>query len=866
MIQSVAAAPFGGTVATPGFEGEAPRPFARCEAKGKFLVAGGARLQLRGVTYGTLRPDATGNEFGDRARARGDLALISGHGFNALRTYTPPPIWFLDEAAERGLRVMIGLPWEQHISFLSERRTQSAIRRRLEAMVADLRGHPAILCLAIGNEIPAPVVRWHGRRAVERFLDRLCRTVKEKDPGALVTYVNYPSTEYLEVPACDLVAFNVFLETQSDFRAYLARLQSLAGDRPLVMSEVGLDSRRNGLELQAETVAWQVRTTVAAGCAGAFVFAWTDEWHRGGHEVEDWDFGLTTRDRFPKPALAAACEAFAASPLPEPADLPRVSVVVCTHNGAKTLSECLAGLTRLAYPNLEVIVVNDGSTDESGRVAEQFEVRLIHTPNHGLSAARNAGLNAASGDIIAYIDDDAFPDSAWLDHLVLTLLTSSHVGVGGPNIPPSNDGFVADCVSHAPGGPVHVLLSDQVAEHVPGCNMAFWKSSLEAVGGFDPQFRTAGDDVDICWRLQERGWTIGFSPAAMVWHHRRNSVGAFLRQQNGYGKSEALLERKWPEKYNTAGHVTWAGRIYGRMGAELFSRSRIYHGVWGRAPFQALYQDSPLSFLAVRSLPEWWLVILGLAVLTLLGSIWHPLLWSGLLLTVALGIMVAESVYLAHKACARTRPKNGARRAAQLLVVTVLHLIQPLARLNGRWRHGLTVWRNSGPAPLAFPRTRISSVWTEQWRDPLDHLRHFEQQLRRLRMVTLKGGAYDRWDLEIRGGLLGAARAFALVEEHGSGCQLLKFKTWPVLRLTAVVPVLLFGTLASAAWIDHSAGVSFILALATTAIVVRTARECAAAQSAADEAVLKLPDSMASPTPGSTAAESLPAAMNAASC
>src|SRR5207237_8374594 len=85
---------------------------------------------------------------------------------------------------------------------------------------------------------------------------------------------------------------------------------------------------------------------------------------------------------------------------------------------------------------------------------------------------------------------------------------------------------------------------------------------LEEIGGFDPQFRAAGDDVDICWRLQERGWTIGFSPAATVLHRRRSSVRGYLKQQFGYGKAEALLERKWPEKYNRGGHVNWAGRVY----------------------------------------------------------------------------------------------------------------------------------------------------------------------------------------------------------------------------------------------------------------------------------------------------------------
>src|SRR2546430_8681582 len=133
------------------------------------------------------------------------------------------------------------------------------------------------------------MARWLGRRKIERYLKRLCRVIKEEDPDGLVTYVNYPTTEYLQLPFLDLVCFNVHLESQERFEAYLARLQNIAGDRPLLMSEIGLDSLRNGREAQAASLAWQIRSTFAAGGAGAFVFAWTDEWHRAGAEVEDWE-------------------------------------------------------------------------------------------------------------------------------------------------------------------------------------------------------------------------------------------------------------------------------------------------------------------------------------------------------------------------------------------------------------------------------------------------------------------------------------------------------------------------------------------------------------------------------------------------
>src|SRR5262249_42116697 len=154
--------------------------------------------------------------------------------------------------------------------------------------------------------------------------------------------------------------FNVYLETPARYEAYLARLQNLAGERPVVIGEIGLDSRRHGEDGQAEALRGQIRSTFASGAAGTFVFAWTDEWHRG-YGIEDWDFGLTRRDRRPKPALAAVREAFAAVPFPADLPWPRVSVVVCSYNGSRFIADTLDGLAKLKYPDYEVIVVDDGS-------------------------------------------------------------------------------------------------------------------------------------------------------------------------------------------------------------------------------------------------------------------------------------------------------------------------------------------------------------------------------------------------------------------------------------------------------------------------------------------------------------------------
>src|SRR5256712_3457987 len=207
---------------------------------------------------------------------------------------------------------------------------------------------------------------------------------------------------------------------------------------------------------------------------------------------------------------------FAEVPFSRDLPSPRISVVVCTYNGARVIRDCLEGLRKLEYPNFEVIVVNDGSNDATAAVLSEYDYRVIATDNRGLGSARNTGMEAATGEIVAYIDDDASPDPHWLTYLAAAFLSTTHAAIGGPNIAPPGDGGIAEAVANAPGNPTHVLVSDQEAEHIPGCNMAVRRACLQAVGGVDPQFRVAGDDVDLSCRLRECGDALGVLPHALV--------------------------------------------------------------------------------------------------------------------------------------------------------------------------------------------------------------------------------------------------------------------------------------------------------------------------------------------------------------
>ena len=809
---------------------------------GKFLWVGQKKLYVRGVTYGTFRPSMDGSAFPSPRVVEQDFSLMSANGVNAVRTYTTPPHWLLEIALRCNLRVLVGMQGERHYAFLHEKKMVRQIRNQVRSGARACAGHRAVLGYLVANEIPASIVRWHGARAVEKFVKQLHDEVKEQDPEALVSYANYPSTEYLDLSFLDLVCFNVFLESQDKYEAYLARLQNLAGNRPLLVTEIGLDSHRNGDKAQAACLDWQIRKTFAAGCAGAFVYAWTDEWYRGGEDVNDWDFGLTSRTRQPKQALSVVRKVFEEVPFSSEETWPKISVVVCTFNGRRTIRECLEGIGKLHYPNYETIVVDDGSTDGAGDIAAEYDVRLIRTENQGLSAARNLGWQSATGEIVAYIDDDARPDPDWLTYLAAAFLKEEYAGVGGPNIPVPDDGDTANCIANSPGGPAHVLLSDCEAEHIPGCNMAFRRSWLEVINGFDPQFRQAGDDVDVCWRTRDRGGKLGFSPAAMVWHHYRRTVRAYWKQQMGYGKAEAMLERKWPEKYNSGGYATWAGHIYvnGIFRSLSLSRGRIYQGTWGTAGYARLYEPAPNLLNSLPLTHEWQLTNLVLAALCGISMFWGRLLGVLPIAVVAFVLSLVPATSAAAKVRFPESAKGRFTRFRLRVLTGLLHLMQPLTRLWSRLVYSLTAWRIRRFPTLSFPWPRMFQLWSERWLDSTEVLASLESVLRSGGAVVRRGGDYDSWDLEIRGGLFGGVRVRTVTENYGCGKHMLRLCSRPWFSISGAGTTLLLMIACFGALLDHAVYASSILAPLSVIFGAITFRSAAVAVGAIHRALIKL--------------------------
>jgi len=749
----------------------------RVSVDGKFFRLGGQKLYVKGVAYGPFAPNAAGQPFASPEQTAADFIQIRELGANLVRIYHVPGKWFLDLAADHGLKVLVDIPWSQHLCFLDSAESRANALEAVRRGVSFCARHPAVFAFSVANEIPADIVRWSGEQTLANFIDELVQEAKRVDPECLCTYTNFPPTEFLRPQSIDFVCFNVYLHQRPAFRNYLSRLQMLSEAKPLLLGEAGVDSLREGESHKCEMLRWQIHDAFRGGLAGAVVFSYTDDWWRNGRRVDDWQMGLTTCDRHPKPSFAAVGEMFATAPHFALPGAPKISVIVASYNAERTLALCLDSLKSLNYPDYEILLVDDGSTDTTPQIAARFpSIRCLrHNQNLGLSVARNTGIAAATGEIIAFTDADCRADEDWLYYLAGDLLESGFAAIGGPNLLPPEDSAVAAAVMASPGGPAHVMLTDRQAEHVPGCNLAVYTWALTELGGFDPIFRRAGDDVDVCWRLQQAGCKIGFSPAAFVWHYRRSTTNAYLRQQAGYGEAEALLVRKHPEYFNALGGSIWRGRIYASANPGLLlSRSVIYRGLFGSAGFQSVYHTEPLVRLMFCTTLEFHVLVT--APLWILSVMFHhllPLALASLLLSLGVCVAAAGQAVV---------PRNKNRWWSRPLIA-LLFLLQPIVRGWARYQGRLVT-----PPGLSAPLQNLDTVALRDSGQPLgvvqywsetrrDRLRLVGEILRRLDEQGWPNKADIGWsdyDVEIQDPHWSRLQLITVVEDHPGNKQLIR--------------------------------------------------------------------------------------------
>jgi glycosyltransferase involved in cell wall biosynthesis len=575
---------------------------------GKFFRRGLDKFFLKAVHFGAK---SGALRFEEKIALRKRLCdLRAAHTTAVLVDDNRAPL--LDLAGELGLYAIVQLQ-VLPCDLFSTNALRAAVRE-LRTKISSLRGHPLVIGYLLDCPIEPDVLRFRGLDTVRSRLRKVVDAIHQMDPPRMVGLKHRAGTLGLNSLHEDFLCVAMPSLAPAELRSWVIRLHNVAGARPLVL----------GFEQAASEQDELIACAFGLGAAGLVVPE-----RKPVGSFRDGSLALKmlhASEVLPFLTLNGSCP-------PQPEQTPKVSVVICAYNAERTIRLCLESLERLDYPNFEVIIVDDGSSDATAEIAAKFpNFRLIRQRNRGLSVARNVGMQAAGGDLIAYTDSDCVVDPHWLTFMVRSMLEGGFDGCGGPNYPPHEEGWIEGCVAASPGAPSHVLIDDERAEHLAGCNMMFRKSALLALGGFDPQFTAAGDDVDICWRLMDAGYALGYCPSAFVWHFRRNTIGAYYGQQRGYGRAEALLFFKYPERFNILGQIRWKGIIPGA--SQTTPGNRPLRVKWARTAEQLQRVDErPLNVLRVAPMTAEWSVAAGL--LLVLSLLLGVSLWPALVLVAA---------------------------------------------------------------------------------------------------------------------------------------------------------------------------------------------------------------------------------------
>ena len=239
----------------------------------------------------------------------------------------------------------------------------------------------------------------------------------------------------------------------------------------------------------------------------------------------------------------------------------QVSVIVPAYNAAATLDACLAGCTAQSHAPHEVIVVDDGSGDDTAGIARARGVQVVTQPNAGPAAARNAGARAATGTVLAFTDSDCRPQADWLRHL-LAAFAPGVVAVGGTYAVANPESRLARLIQ-AEIAARHVAMRGEV-DFLGSFNVAYTHTAFAAAGGFDEGFRHAsGEDNDLAYRLHDAGGRLVFTPDAVVAHQHPERLGAYLRTQARHGYWRVQLYRKHRGRARRGDRYATAGEMLG---------------------------------------------------------------------------------------------------------------------------------------------------------------------------------------------------------------------------------------------------------------------------------------------------------------
>jgi glycosyltransferase involved in cell wall biosynthesis len=231
-----------------------------------------------------------------------------------------------------------------------------------------------------------------------------------------------------------------------------------------------------------------------------------------------------------------------------------VSVVVPVYNGAQTVGETVECLLRQSYAPHQIIVVDDGSTDATLEVLKRYtnQIIIISKKNGGPASARNCGIRLADSRYIAFTDSDCIPKQNWLAELLKGFDNSAAAGVGG-KVYGADTGLVCEYIDVI--GSLNPIIKAGEIHSFATANVCFRRDVLFEVGLFDERFKKpGGEDTELCIRIRAFGYKFRVAEEAIVLHHHRQTVRAFLRTVANYGEGNYLLGKTWPEESWKADH------------------------------------------------------------------------------------------------------------------------------------------------------------------------------------------------------------------------------------------------------------------------------------------------------------------------
>ncbi|TKX54900.1 glycosyltransferase [Halorubrum sp. SP3] len=237
--------------------------------------------------------------------------------------------------------------------------------------------------------------------------------------------------------------------------------------------------------------------------------------------------------------------------------LPFVSVVIPVYNDPAGIEATLDSLRRqtATTDRYEVIVVDNGSTDETRDVVreylgdETFEgLRLfVEDDVQGSYAARNVGISAATGSVVAFIDADMVVDPGWVEAVAreMALTDAAYLACDVRLFTTGDEGTVA---KYNRLKDLNVQRFVEELSFGPTCSLVVTRTLLEDVGGFDARLRSSGD-VEFGNRVAASGRELRYTPDIVVYHPTRTTLGALLRKSRRVGRGKTQLRRYYPERY-----------------------------------------------------------------------------------------------------------------------------------------------------------------------------------------------------------------------------------------------------------------------------------------------------------------------------